>query len=87
MQWGCKTQSNKARICLQPTRLRSAEFTLVREEVNGVYEEAALEQKAAEESWQGFKPLQGQEWSIQADQQMYQESGMATQGTRDSAPM
>lgn len=51
----------------QPTNMKSADSTLAREEVNGVQQEAALKEKEAEESWRGFKPLQGQEWSIQEE--------------------
>ena len=66
--------------------MRSADSASVREEVNGVQREAAVKNEA-EESWWGFKLLWGQEWSIQEDRQVYQETGMAMEGTHDSAPM
>lgn len=47
----------------------------------------ALKEKEAEESWWGFKTVEGQEWSIQEDKQMYQGTGMPTQRTHDLAPM
>lgn len=46
---------------LQPTNTRSAEFTLVTEEANGVQWEAALEERAAEKSWWGCKSCLGLE--------------------------
>lgn len=65
--------------------MRSADSTSVREEANGVL--VALKEKEAEESWWGFKIVEGQEWSFQEDKQMYQGTGMTTQRTHDSVPM
>lgn len=71
---------------LQPTNMRSAEFTLVMGELNGVQREAALEETAAEKSWWGCKPCLGLGWSTQEDKQVYRETSRAMQGTCDSAP-